>query len=245
MEFIRLPYLIAALDIETYSPQQNAVVDEIGVIITNILPVTGAPWSLGEMLVYNNSDTSIYSNVAGEGSILKCLDLKMEVLEQVLAGRDVNPDTIGFRRSQCATAAKQFPSKVLPRLYEEYANQASRSTIFEAKNELLQFFGTVGDIQEVWMQHPQFDSTRVCNLLGNGYNVPWWSHRAERDVATTKADNRALAARLGMPDPYLIPKEYDVPRLDHVGIEDCFYNLWVLAKTRLFQDKLCRNSRPE
>lgn len=245
MRYITLSAPIATIDIETLSLHPNAVVDEIGILITDVLPLTDEPLDREQQAKFKediedsrDDDTDSPPNVLLD-SVFYSLDLKLDVTEQVLGGRRVDEDTMRFRQEVHAKNTK-ITGSTASSLYAEYMRSGGRTRTEPGKEVLTSFF--MGKkVTEVWMQHPQFDSPRVCGLLGNGFNVEAWHYRAERDVATEKARVRKLAAVMKMKDPFHIASPS--PRVAHCALDDCFYNLWVIAKCEEFYQWLAKEAR--
>lgn len=94
-QVLRLEVCIASVDIETFGLSLDCVVDEIGVVVTNFLPIAtseDAPGleALMRCLAANDGE--------GVGLVYDSVGLILRPLEQILNGRSFDKGTIAFRR---------------------------------------------------------------------------------------------------------------------------------------------------
>jgi hypothetical protein len=140
-------------------------------------------------------------------------------MPQVLAGRTVDAETV------------KFHSRVLAKLnttIEKVLEAPGHATLDSARVALSSIFKDT-PVSEVWFNHPQFDSTRICSTLfdGNPDALPWRFNQ-EFDIATVKKPftHRFKQAAPGAISP-LEFKGYKAQK--HDSIADCLYNLSALS----------------
>lgn len=220
MNFIKLDKPIATIDIETYALSLNAVVDEIGVIITDVLPVTVAPlryFDLSEVIrnsLRKNLDSPLNGIHAGK--------IRLDAVEQIAMGRAVDPGTMAFR-------VKAYGSR--EEMMQDYHSVSPRSSVEEARRSLRGYFQGL-EVAEIWFNHTQFDVPRLSHLLEGGKDL-YWNFRLEKDVFTAKTEARKIAKMRSAVDPLHIPSG-EGHGASHQSLDDCLYNLWVLAKLHEF-----------
>lgn len=211
---------IATIDCETLSLHRDAVVYEIGIIITDVLPVNGVSWTPKDLQELE---------AVGE---LKYTTIYPSVLAQVLLGRRIDITTVAFH--------EEYRRKNGLSRFKHHLAELEAVELNVAQVELRRFLNECWDtkVAEVWFNHPEFDVPRIEGALEDGnqnYTVPW-NYRSVCDVSTeVKRYRRTLRPVLDQDATKLIKTD---PKIAHTGIGDCIYNLQVIAATGFYGE--CR-----
>jgi hypothetical protein len=206
----RLPHTIAALDIETLSLDQDAVVHEVGVVFTNILPPKGVLWTLEDLQSLQEAKENGFEHIIASSRI------RLLIVEQVLMGRRVDLNTVGFH-SKLIKARGQDTLDY----FQQHETHAISTN--EAKGFLAHLWATYTPT-EVWVNHPSFDVPRLVGaLFEDKANAVPWRHHEEFDVFTAKHLYRQQLLT-GEADLTKFPPNKDI----HDSVADCLYNLSVL-----------------
>lgn len=215
-DYVALEKPIATIDIETLSLAQNAVVMEIGVIVTSVLPLPGRLWSEEELVDLTDA------------GLIKFECLFPSITEQVLLGGHVDQGTVKFHTELYAKRGMKFVDEM---------NELQRCGIAQCSLDL-QGMLVGGSKEEIWFNHPQFDVTRMTWMFTQaGVKELPWRYRAEADVATAVRMYRQHCKRTGDQDlTRVFPKQEKA----HTGIADCLYNLAAISAAGAFSgsDKL-------
>ena len=165
--------VIAGLDIETLSLEQDAVVFQIGVAIHTFIPPSTYPVPDNEQQVFNPTTKSI----------------GLEVMGQLMEGRSVSKDTMDFHRKVAAKHGLDIVNDVVVR--ELYFHQAElqRYSLKEAREVL---FSLLSKVHEVWINHPEFDLPRLKGALQVKEANPLFDFRKVRDIATIRGSGISL-----------------------------------------------------
>ena len=205
----RLLEPIAAIDIETLGFAHNAVISEIGVIKTSVVPQPGSPpWDVNDL------------------EWLKALGLldyrvyQPSVLDQVKFGAVIETSTIEFHKKN---RGEDFEHTL-------YAN-ATQDIRTQVLEPLIAFLDTPvysrSAPTEVWVNHPSFDVPRLEWLKRLvDFKMPLWHYRKECDVFTAvRMYRKAVAARKGLD----LTKVQPVSARVHYALDDCVYNLSMVS----------------
>lgn len=216
-----MPYTIATLDTETLSFHPNAVIHEIGVIVTNFVPTHGVQWGLAalpelrDMIDPSTNDLIFDTHV-----------IYTNVLEQVMAGCVVDPATVQFHRGV-------FEKRRSNETFDEYLQGIQiKSFTREQTRRALKRIWNGYQVKETWINHPAFDVPRICRVIyEDAINPLPWKHQEEFDVATAKQMYRN---KLNVSNIGCVPPLADMSRLPankdiHGALADCLYNLAMIG----------------
>lgn len=210
---------IATLDIETLSLSTNAIVDEIGVVVTNVLP---SPNYASPPFDYSGIVRELHLATSMKHLVCNKYTWHLDVMEQLfLMERVVDKGTIRFRNK-------------VDSLYHRYGGKEPSSTdIFDVKSVYEALSNVLTQVAEVWINHIDFDIVRLESLFAaflDGRNL--LQHRVAQDIATVKTFIRNSPEFHHITNFRSTPNEEQKELQQHIAVNDCFYNLWALGKAR-------------
>lgn len=165
--------VIAGLDIETLSLEQDAVVFQIGVAIDTFIPPSTYPIPENELRIFNPTTKSI----------------GLEVMGQLMEGRSVSKDTMDFHRKVAAKHGLDIVNDVVVRDLYFHQAEIQRYSLKEAREVL---FKLLSSVHEVWINHPEFDLPRLKGALQVKEASPLFDFRKVRDIATIRKSGISL-----------------------------------------------------
>lgn len=187
---------IGTIDIETLSLSMNAAIIEIGMLVSVVDVVNWKP----NYTQCADSSVGFYS--------------RLDFLEQLELGRRIDTGTIAFHVK--TFGAGPFRSS----LYGSPASEEGGSAMVSyAKEALLHLKTACKDLDELWTNHPTFDSGRLHTLseqLGIGQ---LWDYRIERDICT-------LRKSMGLSGDESVKGDTNLVR--HTALGDCHWNMSIL-----------------
>lgn len=223
MKFLHLPYNIAVLDIECLALLPlNPVVDEIGVIFTNMIPMEG---------VLNTRFAVLLREALLEWNLKKDNYFEYKevlyhpgVLEQIVRlGNVVEKKTVDFRSA--------LPGN---ENFWRVVQNRSQVPLTETWNKFNEDFALMKPA-EVWINHPEFDLPRIQNAFGPVFS--------EFPFKYSIVDNIATCRRLLKKHKLDYEKAQEthekhhslVNNPKHTALGDCRWNLWMLAMFAVYQ----------
>lgn len=165
--------IIAGLDIETLSLEQDAVVFQIGVAISTFVPPSTYPIPENEHQVFNPTTKSI----------------GLDIMGQLMEGRSVSKDTMDFHRKVAAKHELDIVNDSTVR--DRYFHQAETQR-FHLKEAREALFKLLSNASEVWINHPEFDLPRLKGALRVTEAQPLFDFRKVRDLATIRKSGISL-----------------------------------------------------
>ena len=230
-KFYKLPYPIATLDIETLSLDLNSVIDEIAIVITDILPHEQPRPE--DYFLYCQS-TKLPQADQGTEVKIDAYTWFPNVTLQLLNGASFSQATLSFREKSLRANTKNPGAS-----FKDALSTSRRQTLEEVA---LGIKSLEPQIQEMWVNHPQFDIPRLQSLFNGRSEWPFWNFHKERDVATLKGIIRSLPNYVPSNDTfkakeegqYQTPSQYATKK--HTAVGDCMYNLWILGQSKYLFD---------
>jgi len=153
---------LAALDIETLSLENNAVVYELG-IVTMQLSVETSPTVQPP---YNSHIVNFH------------------ILPQVLEGRSVSVDTVKFHEKLARKRGLNTSSNTED--FDYYFGQSSNHLAHPPESITEQVRSILTGADEVWINHPEFDLPNLNSLLKVTTDKPLFHYRKVRDVSMAR-----------------------------------------------------------
>jgi 3' exoribonuclease, RNase T-like len=188
--------VIAGLDIETLSLEQDAVVFQIGVATETFIPPTTYPVPPEELAPFAPQTRSI----------------GLEIMYQLMDGRSVSKDTMDFHRKVATKHGLDIDNDPVVRGIYFHQAELQKYTATEARDVL---FKLLSGVQEVWINHPEFDLPRLKGALRITEANPLFDFRKVRDIATIR--NSGIS----------IPKIENPHKERHDAVHDATWNLQV------------------
>lgn len=216
MKLLKLPVTIATLDIECLALEPlNPVVDEIGIIFTNILP-SESPFS-------NNIKRHILDNIFAvkeQGVVYEEELITPFMLEQIIElGNVVEAKTVEFRKF----AINKNGHHILP-FYERNETFCLEDTFYSLVLEFEKFAP-----KELWVNHPEFDLPRVQNVFPKSLWKSPWNYKSIGDISLLKRlmRNQPNFSELNLKEIENHPSLEEMAK--HEALADCRWNLWILS----------------
>ncbi len=250
MRYYVLPYYIATLDIECLSLDLRPVVDEFTVIITRLLPYD-APCPLNFTVAGHHNYSMDWWKTESNGGSEK-MPIASSIYHpnldiQFLNGHTCSDETLKFRQ-------RVFDKNKINHNFLKRAALESRWHIQQIADSIRMDFQHY-DVQEVWINHPEFDAPRLEAMFKLEENCwPIWKdfHMVE-NIGTVKRLHRAIGSSQ---DPFKAVELGPIGELRggttmhhavmrHSSFGDCCYNLWVLGQARYLYAQRSRNELVE
>lgn len=200
---MKLTKKIATIDIETLSLARNAVIFEIGIVVTEEVPTPGTLWK-NPLDFPNNS------------SLILCNRISLELSSQKEKGRLIDDSTMEFHRNNYKALGSDFDVYLK---HAELTSLGAEGAFGEIRSML-----TENGVKEVWMNHTHFDHIRLESYFEDfALGMPWMYNQAY-DVATAI---RIYRNKLSSTD--IDQTRFEKTEFAHTSIADCLWNLSVLS----------------